>query len=213
MTFFKTFTNLRYFLPVYPLMILLFYYGLSKILVNELLRKIVLVAVLVLFFISNFATLDPLSKKIYGTFRFGNHEILKMTSVTKECCGYGRDQIIYNLQYLNIPFLLDEIFSDIKPDRGTVFAYQLLVGPAIFPKIDEETHFRTLRNYRAFDANIINWIYDDLREKPEEFYYIEFPNVEKEADFKKYLQDYRVVSEKIYEKRGYKMKVYSMEKI
>lgn len=37
-----------------------------------------------------------------GTFDFGTHKMLKMTSLTGECCGYGRDQLVYNLEFVHL---------------------------------------------------------------------------------------------------------------
>ena len=31
---------------------------------------------------------------MYGTFTIGGHRMLRMTSITGECCGFGRDQLI-----------------------------------------------------------------------------------------------------------------------
>lgn len=210
-TFFETFANLRYFLPLYPLMILLFYNGLASAVVNHAVRRALLVAVVVIFFLAEFFTLDPISKRIYGTFKFGKHEMLKMTAITNECCGYGRDQLVYNTQYLNIAFLLDKIMADIKPDEQTAFAYQPLVGPAVFPKISKSTGARTLRNFSAFDPRIVNWNFESLAEKPEKLYYIEFPNVKMGDDYQRYLDYYQLAGTKNYEHLGYAMKVYLLE--
>lgn len=210
-TFFKTFTNLRYFLPVYPLMIILTYFCLSEIIRSRILRQGIITGLIILFFSANFSTFDPVSKKIYGIFKFGSHEMLKMTSISNECCGYGRDQLVYNFEYLNIAKLLDKIFMDLKPSKETAFAYQLMGGPLIFPKIDNVTHLRTLRSQKAFDSRIVNWNIDLFPQKPDKINFIEFPNAEAKGEINKYLDDYEIKSEKLYENRGYKIKVYLLE--
>lgn len=225
LTIFKTFTNPRYFMPLYPLMIILFYFGLITVVKNNGTRKIVLITAALLFFISNFRTIDPISEKIYGTFQFGRHKILKMTSITGECCGYGRDQLVYNLEYTQFHFLLDKILTDIRPDAHTVLAYHPLEGLYIIPRISG-SYKRTMKINDTFkpllsgeygfmpDTNFpgqIVFTFDDLAVKPETLYYIEFPNVDNRDALSMFWRYYSTAEAKIYENLGYQLKVDVME--
>ena len=174
-TFFPTYTNVRYYLPVYFLLITLFPYVVLDSIQTKWKRVILLSGIAVIFFISSFRTFDPLSKKIYGTLSFGRHNLLKVTSVTDECCGWGRDQLSYNLEFTEMHFILNNIFKDIKPTGKTVFAFHPLLSPNILTRINKNTYMRTIQLSDFTDLQTITYTYNTVRNKPQNIYYIEFP--------------------------------------
>jgi len=212
LTFYKTFVNLRYFIPIYFVMMILSFFSLTKIFNKSFVRRIFLLLITAVFLYTNFRTTDPVSKKIYGTFKFGKHDLLKMTSITDECCGFGRDQIMYNLEYLKITEILDEIISDLRLKPDTAIAYQPLVGLWGIDRIDKNTYKRTYSGENSFKPLIVNWKWDRLEEKPGYIYFIEFPITESEPALVNYLNYYDIVSVKSYSKDGYSMKVLTMKK-
>ena len=211
LTLFKTFTNLRYFASLYFLMIILFYYSLKILFDRIIIRRIILFIVTVVFIFSNFRTTDPVSKKIYGTFKFGEHEMLNMTSITNECCGYGRDQIMYNLEYLNIIRLLDKILTDLRVTSDTAIAYQPLVGLWGIDTIDNLTYKRTYKKWESFEANIVTWKWWKMPETPRKIYYIDFPISDSSLILADYMKYYDLITIKNYVHDGYEMNVYSLK--
>lgn len=211
LTLFKTFSNPRYFLPIYPLLIISASVGINSFLSNQLLRKIFIGGLVLIFLVSNFKTIDPITKKIYGTFKFGRHEMLNMTSITGECCGYGRDQIVYNLQFTNIHFLLDKILSDIRPNEETAIAYTHWIGPHVIERLDKTTGKRTLRRDNSFQPSLVIWNFYSLPQRPDIIYFIEFPNTDRRPNLDDWLYFYDEDEVKIYEQMGYRMKVYRLK--
>ena len=71
--------------------------------------------------------------------------MLRITSLTQECCGNGRDQLVYNLQFTGFASVLDAAISRIGAlPVGTRLtlghdAYWLILGSV------DSTHHRTLR--------------------------------------------------------------------
>lgn len=228
LTLFKTFSNPRYFMALYPLMIILFYFGLVSLIRKKIIRDAILTFVALLFFLTNFLTLDPISKKLYGTFKFGKHEMLKMTSITRECCGYGRDQLVYNLEYMQFHFILNKIQADIKPNEGTIIVYHPLEGEYIVSNINKKSYersfdpkgslnlFQFVRNYwympNTYQPNNIIYPFQDLKMKPEMIYFIEFSNMDNIGSLQMFAKYYLIKEVKIYENWGYEIPVYSMEK-
>jgi hypothetical protein len=99
LTRFRTYLNLRYFLPVTPLLLLVAWRSLGDGARRRTLRCVAIGAFALLQAVSAYRTIDPVSEAVFGTFSFGEHTLLHMTSLTKECCGRGRDQLAYNLEF------------------------------------------------------------------------------------------------------------------
>jgi hypothetical protein len=99
---YRDFNNPRYVLIVQPWLMLLAFLALKELKLNPILRTDSIVAIVILIVLANFATIDPVSRNFYGTFKFGKRRLLHMTNITTECCGRGRDQLVYNLQYQQI---------------------------------------------------------------------------------------------------------------
>ncbi len=60
-----------------------------------------------------------LASRTYGTFAFGDHEMLRMTSITHECCGSGRDQLVYSPEFTNLERLMSDALESIVPGDST----------------------------------------------------------------------------------------------
>lgn len=212
---YKTFGNPRYFLPLYPLLIILFYKGLSDFLLIKSIRTGVLAVILIIFLTAGFTSVDPLSKVIYGTFSFGKHQFYNMTTVTGECCGYGRDQLVYNLEYTNIHYILNEIFIDIRPDDNTIFAFVPWEGPYVVNRVDKNSFQRTLKTVNTIDVsrntNYFIWRPEVFTKMPLKVYFIQFPNNDPNVYLDSYSGNYRITGIKEYDRNGYSMKVYTME--
>ena len=222
LTIFKTFTNPRYFLPIYPLLLILFYFGLITVIKQILFRRFLLIFIVVIFFFSNFFTFDPLSKKLFGTFKFGKHEILNMTSTSGECCGYGRDQLVYNLQYTQLHYILNEILMNIKPNNKTAIVYHPLEGTYILPRIDRTSFKRSVKLENTIDLYLtggygymsntyypreIVFTFDAISDKPNELFYIEFPNMDNSDALNMFGKYYITESRRIYGNWGYEIPV------
>jgi len=105
LTRFTTYGHTRYFLPVYALALLPFYTALLRRGAPASVRRAVLAMYACALALSSVRSVDPLSRRLYGTFPFGEHQLLHMTRVTGECCGFGQDQLVYNLEFTNIQSL------------------------------------------------------------------------------------------------------------
>jgi len=120
-TRYRTYASPRYWVAALPPMLLAAATSLRALGVAAERRRAYLALVGVLSLGSAFATFDPVSRALYGTFRFGEHTMLKAASIgdlPHERLSGGRDALPYNLQFANIHYLQNEIFA-LGGERGT----------------------------------------------------------------------------------------------
>ncbi|MBN8547760.1 MAG: hypothetical protein J0M12_00445 [Deltaproteobacteria bacterium] len=108
------YNNPKYIAPSLMLLAIVSYGALLRVVASAPLRQAFLSGFLILNCFSLFRTLDPISRSYYGTIPFGQHRILHMTSRTNECCGYGQDQLVYNLEFTNLHYLVGEAFKELR---------------------------------------------------------------------------------------------------
>lgn len=214
LTRYKTFNNLRYFLPLYPLLIIFFYLIFFKIFKKGLKRIVFLLVIFFIFFLSNFFTFDPISMRIFRTFNFGDHKLLKMTSLTEECCGYGRDQLVYNLEYTKFHYLQNIIYSDLKPSAKTYVIHPDKADFFLNGALDKNTNKRSLStnkdlvfSFRSIDVSS----FLALKKRPNLAFFIDYPNF---SDYDKKMLNlsffYQIALFKEYNMQGYRLSIYKL---
>lgn len=208
--FLKTFTNVRYVLPAIIFLILCFSLSLKKLIISRGLRIAMIAVITVLTGWQVFQTVDPVSRAFFGTVSFGNHPILKMTSVTGECCGSaGRDQIVYNSEFAMIPRLLDKMYAEIPLTGESNIIVNPLANFNIFTPVDTVSRKRTMKSDSTFFSHVYGFdriVWGDL---PERGYYVYMPWMEdakKELDFVRHFFD--VQDKKVIDIHGYSLDVY-----
>lgn len=171
--------NPRYMLPVYPVLAILFADAVSVLFKRQSVVTCIVAAVLVLLCISSFRTIDPVSKRIMGTFMFGSHEILRMTSLKDDSGSYGRDQLVYNFEFTEIHYLTEKIYQTVGTDKLFVAAPYSTWTNA-FISINKETGKRMMYGEGLVNAR---WAFSDSlikkRHFPEEIYFISYPHMGK----------------------------------
>jgi len=217
LTRFKTFANVRYFLPIFPVTLLAAFLALRSVVPWKGIRILVLGVIFVLFEASSFRLIDPLSKRIYGTFMFGKNEMLEMTSLTGECCDRGRDQIVYNTEFTYIDHLTSDLLADLKPSESL---------PIVIPN---NAQFFFLRGILGSDPPrrvaisrpdvipvpvFISPIADSpTKRAPEQVIWLDLPNIYGENEFKALLSTYKVLEEKVYTRHGYELHAKIMQRL
>lgn len=205
---FPNFSNVRYYLLIFPLTSILFLYALKQMLPRwsgflfGCLYSILLL-------ISCFVTMDPISRYLYGTFQFGNHAMLNMTSINQECCGYGRDQLIYNLQHIQIQNLLNQFSEKVQLKKNDVILTNPEIDYNIYGNVDNTTYRFTLKLKNAHQPIYIdNPATENILHKQRNvgrIYYPELPNIQ-EARFKlSIMSRYKPISNFEVGHRGYRI--------
>lgn len=213
LTRFVPYNNPRYFLVLYPLGMLVLPQCLAYLVQKRVVHISVLTVLCILNIISLFRTVDPLSKKIYGTFPFGSHDILAMSVAAGEtCCGYGRDQIIYNLEHQHLMNAQEAAWELIRPTAETVIVKTPLASFGFDDGIDPVTHSRSwsaagiiIPHYS--EPGTVHTTYPAATE----IWYIEYPNFNNEEDMRTLLRTYEI-EHTYYVGGSHKMPVHKMAK-
>ncbi len=208
--FLKTFTNVRYVLPAIIFLLLFFSLSLRKLIANSRLRIAMIAVIIVLTGWQVFQTVDPVSRAFFGTVPFGSHPILKMTSVTGECCGRaGRDQLVYNAEFAMIPGLLDKMYAEIPLTGESNIIVNPLGNFNVFTPVDGASRKRTIKSDHAFLPHVYGFERIVRGDLPERGYYVYLPWMEdakKELAFVRHFFD--VQEKKLIDIRGYSLDVY-----
>lgn len=171
--------NPRYMLPALPIMIILFGGSLINVLRKQALITIALSIVLTLLTVSLFRTIDPLSKRAMGTFKFGSHEILQMASYDWPVHGYGRDHLVYNFEFTRFHYLTEKLINQVGWARTFVFAPGLTWLPD-FGAFDIRTGHRAIVGEMLHTLDFYSSEKITSKEiSPQEFYYISYPNYDR----------------------------------
>lgn len=187
LTRFRTFTNVRYYLPLFPWIILIAARQILGSTRPRLLRLLTQAAMLLGFGWANFRSFDPVSARIFGTIPFGEHRLYHVTSLTGECCGLGRDQLVYNLEFAR----LDRILRDVTPFVLSSAEHAIAVHPEADWFMFHSIHPRTKQ--RATPARssyrlpyVYSWTIGAAPVKPAKIYYIALPNMPNSDELSRY---------------------------
>ena len=145
LTSFRTWSNLRYFALLYPLLVILAFTSMLRLGMKWRARTLSLVGIAALFVVSIYRSVDPVSRAVYGIFSTGQHDMYRMSSITKEYNGPGRDEIVYNLQFTGYHHVQNALFHVLQPTDSTAFATSRIARWNIWSQLDGLTHDRTLK--------------------------------------------------------------------
>jgi hypothetical protein len=170
--------NPRYMLPALPILIILFGGSLVRVLRKQSLITIMLTVLLTLLTVSSFRTIDPVSKKIMGTFKFGSHELLQMARFEEPKHGYGRDHLVYNFEFTQFHYITEKIFRRVGWARNFVIPREL-TWLSDFGAFDVGTGHRAIYGGRL--KSLLFSYADEIsaNNAPQEIYYISYPNYDR----------------------------------
>ena len=199
----------RYVLLAMPLVILVFYHALLTVCRRHGRRLVYLSACAILVFISNFRTIDFVSKSFFGTFAFGEHALLNMTSLTG---GLNLDSIVYESRVSSAQYLYGDMIQDVRPQAGSV----VLMGNAIYnfpPDVDGRDYTLTARPSHVLPLFVAigdvkrEVIASHMQRNGQPFYYVAFANADN-VQLRGLLADYPLLRSKRYQRHGYTLDVY-----
>lgn|GEM_PF-4128836 len=211
----RPWNNPRYVLVAFPLLIIVFQYALVSLVKRSSVRMGILGIVLTLIALANVVTVDPVSKKFYGTIMFGEHPWLDMTTMIGPY-GSRRDQQAYNLELLELHTATHHALMALRPAPNSV----MLAGPYanfyLAIRYRNEDFTPTLR---LADASPLRW-YDTIEHmKPDqlpailgeqrEFTYFAFPNFINDTYLAELHSHYPLLREDTFGRSGYLVRTYT----
>jgi hypothetical protein len=175
LTSFRTWSNLRYFALIYPLLVILAFASLLRLGAGPRMRYAALAAIGALFLFAAYRSSDPVSRAVYGTFSAGERDMYRMSSITGEYAGPGRDEIVYNLQFTGYHHVQDALFHALQPTDSTAFATSRVARWNIWSQLDAFTRGRTMRQ----EGVIVPRYWDEVDllaspQRPHDVWFLEF---------------------------------------
>lgn len=176
----RPYNNARYTVAMIPLLLTLFPYAMESLRMNKHIQEMFLSVTVTALFLSNFSTIDPVSRLVYGVFDAGGQTMLNMNHGNGSQATFGRDEMAYNMQFLIVTDTLRQIMKEIKPSEDTLvfagygFNFQL-------PFVSQKTGDLTLNPDDSFqlsttdDAHRAADLQGNTNRKA---YYISFPNID-----------------------------------
>jgi hypothetical protein len=211
LTRFITYSNVRYLMAGTALMLAVGYVALARLGLRPSVRRAALGAYGVLLVASAIRTVDPVSRWLWGTFPFGSHRMLDMTSITGECCGAGRDQLVYSLEFTRFHELTDSVLSTLMRDTATVIALPAEMDYHTVGRVDRTTWRRTLRRKGAFEPVVLGGpgvMADSV--VATSLIYIAMPNARDSATLTGLSTRYAGGLERRFESGGYSLSAYEL---
>jgi hypothetical protein len=210
----RPYSNTRYLLPLFALFLLLFVQLLAVGIHRRGLRMAVTATVLLgLFGPSLEGTVDPISRRLLGTFDFGRHPMLRMTALTGECCGAGRDQLVYNLQFTRFHDLQNRAYQDIRPTADTVILAAWAANFGQLWPLSRDDYTRSVPSARTFSPRYASAEEFTGAVDVSEVYFIAFPNVDNRPALEALGHAFARRHLTRYEWRGYALDVYRFSSV
>ncbi|HZT77291.1 MAG TPA: hypothetical protein VFA27_11575 [Vicinamibacterales bacterium] len=209
-TRYRGFNNARYVLLMSPALIATFYGALVWLVRGAAARFAYLAVCAVLIVASNFRTIDPLSRSIFGTFEFGSHRLLDMPAMTG---GLKLDALVYNLEFLQLEYVYADMIRGVRPRPGSV----VLMGNAIYffpPDVDGRRYTLTANPTRAMPLFVARGDIDrdtlaaHVTHDGDLFYYAAFANTDN-RELASLRQAYELVDTTHVDRGGYTLDAYA----
>ncbi len=211
LTRFIPFNNVRYILILYPLYLLVFALSLEYLFkkANIIIGIISLVCVTQL--LAMYTSVDPVSRLIYTSIPFGKHSLYLMSRFDG-CCGYGRDQLVYNLAFARLSSIQDEIYAYIRPSADTPIVSNGYVWKGFAEPLDSLTFKRTLQSPKIFPRYMSVDSVVHSPDMPSSLYFIQYPNFDNTYDVAMLEEHYVVVERKEFGSFGFTIPVLHFQK-
>ncbi len=211
--FFITYVPPRYVLVSIFFLLILGYHSLINIIRNKSFRISILTVLLGLTIVQAFITIDPLSKAVFKTIQFGNHQILGINHA---------DGMIYNVEYTVIDKLLNKFNKEININENSKIILSRDdwvthfngVEPHTAIYIDKNTLKRTFKTENTFQPEVFSVREITKQNRPAEAYYLFMSWYGDEEAELAYIQKYyKIMETRVIDHRGYFFKLYELKRL
>ena len=105
--------------------------------------------------------------------------MLRMASITRECCGIGRDQLVYSLEFTRLHEVMDDALAGMRADSGSLVVIPANTSWYTIGAVDRTTHRRTLRRTGTVEPIAVE--HGEIMKapvRPERFTFLALPNAD-----------------------------------
>jgi len=138
--------------------------------------------------------------------------MLDMTSISGECCGAGRDQLVYSLEFARFGELTDSALTALMRDTATVIVFPSRMRYNLLGRVDVRTWRRTLRRDSTAFQTVVEAgpVVLIAKEPPQSVLYLDMPNAQDPATLALLGNLYTVEAKGQFESAGYAMSAYRL---
>jgi hypothetical protein len=178
LTSFRTWSNLRYFALLYPLLVILAFAALLRLGAGARVRYSALAVIGTLFVVSVYHSGDPVSRAVYGTFGVGPRDMYRMSSITEVYAGRGRDELVYNLQFTGFHWAMNALYAYLRPTSSTTIVFARSNRWGLFSPLDARTFERVAARFGTVTPDYADesMIASRRDRSPRELWLVEQPN-------------------------------------
>jgi len=203
----------RYYAPLIPLMLVLFYYALSELVASTRARTAVLAVFFAVSFAQIWASLDPVGNAIWGTFRIGDRKVM---FIQRGLQGQA-DGMVFNAQHQAVSRLYTKLNKVVfgggqRPTLIFGIDHHWLINYAEWGlRIDERTADYTYKARGSFEPDTRTIGEIDATTAPPHAVYVALPWLENPTvTLEKLQQFYRLKGEKVIADGGYSITAYEL---
>ncbi len=156
---------------------------------------------------ANRATLDPVSVAAFGSVNYGRMKLhCRYWDLEEKGC-WGRDQLVYNQQFLEVQAAQDVLFRELRPAPGTTFVVGRYANYLMHGALDAQSFRRRLAGGPVVEPRFVTAeeLAGDERD-PETLYVLEYPRLGA-TGLPELKRRYRVVREAAYGTRRFRIRV------
>jgi hypothetical protein len=211
LTRFASYANSRYLLPVIALSLVPFFAAVEALHLPARVRRGMLAALSLMLLASNVRTIDPVSRALYGTFAFGEHRMLRLNSITHECCASGRDQLVYSLEFVELERLMSDALAAMAPGDSTLIVLPDSTNWYAVDLLDSVTSRRTFARARSFAPTVTESDSAALfLTRFRRAAYLALPNGSRDRGLQMLARDFVIGPERRFARRGYVLSAYAL---
>ncbi|HUQ79669.1 MAG TPA: hypothetical protein VM076_00955 [Gemmatimonadaceae bacterium] len=155
LTRFASYANSRYLLPVMALLLVPFFAALVSVGIGATVRRAFVAGLSLLLIVSNVRTVDPISRELYRTFVFGDYSMLRLNSITHECCASGRDQLVYSVEFTELERLMSDALAAFAPGDSTLIVLPDSTNWYAAEVLDRTTHRRSFARVNVYQPTVV----------------------------------------------------------
>jgi hypothetical protein len=178
LTVYRTWSFPRYFVVLAPLLVIVGFISLVRLGAGARVRRVSLAALSVILFTANYASWDPVARRLFGTLSLGESTVYDVSSIAHDFRAIDADHLCYNLQFTGFHWAQNAMYAAMKPTAHTTIVFPRFNRWGLWSPLDSHTFERVARRegtltpaYRD-EATIAA-----MREnKPRELWLVEQPN-------------------------------------
>ncbi len=168
----------RYAMGAIPVVLIVFFFALRYVVRWQGARAAVLAVFCCLTASSLYHSNDPVSRLVYPTAPFGNEKAYMLrTFMLPDAPPWGRDELVYNLQYTNIGELFNKAMQAIQPQEGTAIISTEEAWLGFRERWDPTVQDRTVQVWGVTpwygDVYDFDWLQDEYL--PQTIYVMNYP--------------------------------------